>query len=191
MGIVHIVCATLRPDAAAGAVSAAVDRALDLRSAEGARRVLVGRSSDRLVTVTWLESRGALEAFAASPAHMSFIMRGLAPCIRGMWSASVESAAPPPVEVEALWVFAVRASDTLFEWQIRDLLASLNALPGTAAAGPTIEERERYRAGGAVCVAPGGVDAFAAALDAARERWGDVAGVLDDVLAPLVDAGPR
>jgi heme-degrading monooxygenase HmoA len=186
MGVVHVISAALKADAAPEAVSAALERAHALRTAPGARRVLVGRAPQRLVTVAWLEGREAMEAFAASPEHMAFIMRGLAPCISGMWSAAVESAVEPPVEASALWVFAVRASETLFEWQVRDLVRDLGALPGTLAAGPTIEERERYRAGGTICLARSDVEAFGAALAEQRKRWGDLAGSIDDSWAEVV-----
>src|SRR3990172_7724952 len=96
MGILHVICATLRPDASEQAIAHAITLARDLARAEGARHAVIGRSPDRLVAVTWLAGREALEPFAASPAHMSFIMRGLAPCISGMWSAAVESDVAPP-----------------------------------------------------------------------------------------------
>ncbi len=179
MPIVHVVCATLKPDAAEDAIDHAIDLGRALSSAEGVQHALLGRGGDRLVAVTWLDGREALEPFAASPMHMAFIMRGLAPCIRGMWSAAVETDAAPPSDVEAMWVFALPSADTLFEWQVRDLLQSVAALPGHAAAGPTVEERERYRAGGVVCLAASESSALDAALAAVRPAW-------DALGAPLV-----
>ncbi|MGE3857783.1 MAG: hypothetical protein AB7G21_12575 [Dehalococcoidia bacterium] len=186
MPIVHVICATLKPDAAEEAVAHAIALGRALPQAHGVRHAVLGRSADRLVAVTWLEGREALEPFAASPVHMAFIMRGLAPCIAGMWSAAVESDAAPPAAAVALWVFALRSVETLFEWQVRDLLGSVAALPGAAAAGPTVEERERYRAGGVVCLDAPDVAAFDAALRGARDGWGALAEALVEAKVEVI-----
>jgi hypothetical protein len=189
MPIVHVICATLKPDAAEDAVAHAMDLGRALPAALGVQHSILGRSADRLVAVTWLEGREALEPFAASPVHMAFIMRGLAPCIAGMWSAAVESEAAPPASVDAMWVFALRSVETLFEWQVRDLLASVAALPGMAAVGATVEERERYRAGGVVCLADD-ADAFDAALASARGTWGALAESLVEAKVEVIPLRP-
>ena len=178
--VVHIVCATVKPDAPAEAVAHALDLARAMAGAPGARRVLCGADAGLVVAATWLDGRTALEPFAASPPHMAFVMRGLAPCIRGMWSAGVETDAPPPEVAAALWVFGVRDSETLYEWQVRDLAESVDSLPGHAAAGPTFEERDRYRAGGVVALTAGEIGPFRIALDAARATWGDIAALIID-----------
>lgn len=175
MPIVHIICATLKDDASEEAVAHALDLGRALPRAEGVRHGILGQSAGYLVAATWLEGRDALEPFAASPAHMAFIMRGLAPCIRGMWSAAVESDAEPPASVDSMWVFALQSQETLFEWQVRDLLVAVDTLPGLAAVGVTVEERERYRAGGVVCLVRGEAALFDAALGAARAEWGEPA----------------
>ncbi|MEX2446871.1 MAG: hypothetical protein WD734_05965 [Dehalococcoidia bacterium] len=187
MSVVHVICATLRSDATDEAVAHALDLARDLAGAEGVTRVLAGRGERQLVAVTWLAGREALEPFAASPAHMAFIMRGLAPCISGMWSAAVESDAAPPDGVASLWVFALQAAGGLFEWQVRELLDAIEVLPGHAAIGVTVEERERYRAGGAVCLTSAEVAEFGAALAAARSRWGEPASAVIDAAVTVVD----
>lgn len=186
MPIVHIICATLRPDASEEAVAHALTLGRALPEADGVRSAVLGRTADRLVAVTWLEGREALEPFAASPVHMAFIMRGLAPCIAGMWSAGVETDTSPPAAPAALWVFALRSVETLFEWQVRDLLASVDALPGRAAAGPTVEERDRYRAGGVVCLERDDLDAFEDALTSARGGWGALAESLVEAKVEVV-----
>lgn len=173
--VVHVVCAAVRPDAPAEAITQALELAHAMDRAPGARRVLCGADAGLIVAVTWLDGRAALEPFAASPPHMAFVMRGLAPCIRGMWSAGVETDAAPPDAVGALWVFALRDSETLYEWQVRDLVQAVATLPGHVAAGPTFEERDRYRAGGVVALTGAEVEPFRAALAAARETWGDIA----------------
>lgn len=190
MAIVHIICATLRPDASEEAIAHAVRLGRELTTAHGVRAALLGRSPDRIVAVTWLEGRDALEPFAASPVHMAFIMRGLAPCIRGMWSAAVESDTVPPATTAALWVFALPSVETLFEWQVRDLLSAVATLPGTAAVGVTVEERERYRAGGAVCLAAADGPAFEAALATARGQWGPLGATLAECKVEVIPLRP-
>jgi len=191
-GVVHVIAATLRPDATPESVDAALERAHGLTEAPGARRVIVARSDTALLAAIWLDDRAALEPFAASPQHMAFVMRGLAPCIAGMWSAAVETSAPATREgapdhadYESLWVFAVRTSDTTFEWQVRDVLTSLGSLPATVAAGPTFEERDRYRAGGVACIPPGNHEAFTEALGTLSQRWGEVSRDLVMSTAPV------
>lgn len=178
--VVHVVCATVRPDASREAVAKALELARAMDGAPGARRVLCGADAGLVIAATWLDGHAALEPFAASPAHMAFVMRGLAPCIRGMWSAGVETDAGPPDAADALWAFALRDAETLYEWQVRDLVQAVEALPGHAAAGPTFEERDRYRAGGVVALAADEVEPFRAALAAARVAWGDLAGLVTE-----------
>ena len=193
-GVVHVIAATLRPDATPESVDTALERAHGLTEAPGARRVIVARSDSALLAAIWLDDRAALEPFAASPQHMAFVMRGLAPCIAGMWSAAVETTTPRPAadegapndaDYESLWVFAVRTSDTTFEWQVRDVLTSLDSLPATVAAGPTFEERDRYRAGGVACIPPGNHEAFTEALGTLSQRWGEVSRDLVMSTAPV------
>lgn len=180
MHVVHIIAASLRPDLDASLVEATLGRARRLRTAPGARAVLVAHTDLAVIVATWLDGRAALEPFAASPPHMEFVMRGLAPSISSMWSAGVETTAPPPEadRVRALWAFAIRTADTAFEWQVRDVLASLAAVEGDPrahlASGPTFEERDRYRAGGVVWIEEDGTEPFRDALAAVREQWGEM-----------------
>jgi hypothetical protein len=90
----------------------------------------------------------------------------------------VESDTPPPEEAGALWVFALHDSESLYEWQVRDLIRALEQLPGTVAAGPTVEERERYRAGGVCCIPAGELDVFREAFAATQGSWAEVASAL-------------
>ncbi|MCK9496227.1 MAG: hypothetical protein M0R75_12125 [Dehalococcoidia bacterium] len=178
--VVHIIAASFRPEVPDDLAAATLARARALREAPGARAGLVAHTGPSVIVATWLDGRASLEPFAASPPHMEFVMRGLAPSISGMWSAGVETAAPPPssddpAETPALlWAFAVRTADTAFEWQVRDVLTSLEALPALVAAGPTFEERDRYRAGGVACVHAADVEAFRTALDGVRAEWGEM-----------------
>jgi hypothetical protein len=185
--VLHLVAARFKPDADASGRAHALELAHALRDADGVETVVVAASEQRIIVATWLTGREALEPFAASPGHMRFVMRGLAPVITGMWSASVETAAGPPPAPAALWVFALGATD-VFEWQVRDLLRDVDGLPGHPATGPTVEERERYRAGGAVCLAFDEVGPFEAALRERRAGWSGLAEALEEASAPLAAA---
>lgn len=185
--LVHIVAATFRAEAPRDGVDLATARARALRGAPGVLQVLIGRSEERLVVATWLARREALEEFAASSAHMSFIMHGLAPVIRGMWSAAVETGTlPPSTGTDALWAFALPEREGVYEWQVRELLDEVEALPGTAATGPTVEERERFRAGGVVMLTAAGIGDFEARLDAIRSGWTDVVGAIEEAFVPVL-----
>ena len=165
MPVVHIIAASLRRDGDPEAVERASRAASQLAGAPGVEACHAGRSPSHLVAAVWLADPIALEPFAASVPHMNFVMRGLAPVIEGMWSVSVTSERDPPrSDPEALWVFAVPEADGVFEWQIERQLVAVRQLPGAAWAGPTVEERERYRAGGVVLLSEGEVDAFRADL---------------------------
>lgn len=189
-GVLHVVVASLRTDAPAEAVTRAVDAARALAGAPGVQAVVVGRSDAQIVVATWLGGRESLEAFAASLPHMAFVMRGLAPVISGMWSAAVEAETPPPAagEPAALWAFALPETAGVYEWQVRDLLTRIEALPGTASVGPTVEERERYRAGGVLCVSAAERTQFAVRLDAARAAWCELVGPLEEALVAVLPA---
>lgn len=160
-GLLHVVCAGVRPDASEEHRAATRALAEGLVDAPAVRGVIVAESATHLLVATWLEGRERLEAFAASQPHMAFIMRGVALVTSGMWSAAVETASDPPSDAERLLVFGVRSVEgaPLYEWQVRALLDELATLPGACAAGPTFEERDRFRAAG--CIAIGaGTEAF-------------------------------
>ncbi len=188
-GLLHVVVAGIRPDAPAEVRDEALRLASGLGSAEGARVAVIGRDDEHLVTATWLESRASLEPFAASQEHMTFIMRGVAPLTSGVWSAAVEISSAPPEGGEALWAFGLRTADDVYEWQVRELLADIEALPGVAACGPTFEERDRLRAAGAVCVggaAGGSPEDLSTDLGNLSDRWSEIAASLVTVLVPVV-----
>lgn len=185
-GLLHVVCARLRPDIDAAVLEQATALACGLRDAEGARASMVARSAEELLTATWLDGREALEPFAASEAHMAFIMRGVAQVTNGVWSAAVEVDAPPPEEAHALWLFALRGGDDVYEWQVQDLLQQIEALPGTAAAGPTFEERDRFRAAGAIAVRAQDTRRFEDAVELMLAEWRERELPLECASAPVV-----
>lgn len=184
--MVHIVAARFPEGASQDGVDLATSHARELRDAPGVLEVVIGRSDDRIVVATWLAGREALEGFAASRPHMSFIMQGLAPVIRGMWSAAVETDAPPPsTRPIALWAFALPEREGVYEWQVRQFLDEVATLPGTAATGQTAEERERFRAGGVVALTAEDAD-FDARLDSIRPEWLAVVGTIEEALVPVL-----
>lgn len=186
-GALHVVAARLREDAPLEGVARAIEAARALSDAPGVETVVVARSEERLVVATWLAGRQALDAFAESRPHMTFVMQGLAPVIRGMWSAAIEAACDlPPADTTAVWAFALPTTEGVFEWQVRDLLAAVEAMPGSAVTGPTVEERERYRAGGVVCLSAASMAAFAEALPASRTAWAEAAGAVEEAQADVL-----
>jgi hypothetical protein len=185
--LLHLVAAELRDDVLAEDVQRALAYAHALAAGEGVRAVCYGRSETHLLAAVWLDDVKALEPFAASEEHMTFIMRGLATVIRSMWSASVATEGPPPTEsFAALWLFAVPEFEGVFEWEVRKFLEDIEMLPGTCWAGPTVEERERYRAGGAVLLTATEINSFQDSLATATTGWGSLANRLQQAVTPTV-----
>ena len=187
--LLHLVVAGLRDelDEAERAELATLARAL--ASAEGAQATLAACSERELITATWLGSLDDLEAFASSAPHLRFVLEGVARHSTGMWSAAASVDDGPPTTVEdlaALWAFGLPAEPPAFEWQVRDLLTAIGGLPGQAAAGPTTEERERFRAAGVVLVPAEQSARFDQALGAARSSWGELGESLREAQAPLL-----
>lgn len=161
MSVVHLIAAELRPGASPEAVDTASAAASALADAPGVEASHTGRSATHIIAAAWLPDPIALEPFAASSLHMNFVMRGLAPVIAGMWSVSVTTERDAPRSTPAaLWAFAVPEANGVFEWQVHRQLDLISALPGDAWLGPTVEERERYRAGGVVLLDEDEVERF-------------------------------
>ena len=187
--LLHLVVATLRTDLGDAARDELAALARALGSAEGVQATLAACSEHELITATWLGSADDLEAFASAPAHLRFVLEGVARHSTGMWSAATSVAAGPPPDragVDALWAFGLPADPPAFEWQVRDLLTAIKTLPGQSAAGPTTEERERFRAAGIVLVPLEQRAEFDRALSEARSSWGELGESLRDASAPLL-----
>ena len=191
--LLHVVVASFRSDAEAAERDRAAALAGELTHAEGVVAAAAARSRTVLIAAAWLEARERLEAFASAPEHMRFVIEGVARATSGMWSASIATPAAslPPPEARALWAFALPADPPAFEWQVQDLLAGIAALPAergalAAYAGPTFEERERFRAGGLVLAPDEDAGALEARLDEARAGWGPLADRLVTACAPIV-----
>lgn len=189
--LLHVVVGSLPADVDEDErLGAALDLGGALAGAPGVRASLLGRSTEHVVAACWLDDPAALEPFAESEPHMAFVMRGLAPLVSGMWSASVATDAPPIAlgGVAALWALAIPEQAGVYEWEVRRLLDSIAALPGLAATGPTVEERERFRAGGVVALRRDEVTPFEQELEAARAVWPAFAVELHEALVPVIPA---
>lgn len=179
--LLHLVVATLREPAEPAAFEGTLAQARALAGAPGVRGQIVGWSGQQLVIGTVLESAADLDRFVASPEHMRFVMQGLALVIRGMWSTAIETDAAPAIEGGSrLWAFGLPDQEGVYEWQVREFLDAISAIGRAAIVGVTIEERERYRAGGLVALDhDDGVDR---ALAAARRNWLEAGGAVDEAL---------
>ena len=186
--LLHVIVASLREQAAPAALTRATGLANRLSTAEGAEGVLVGHSDGHLVAATWLTGPAALEPFAASAPHMEFVMRGIAPVTTRIWSATVETDSAPASgdNSSVLWAFALHAREGVFAWQVSQLLAEIDTLPGNASAGPTVEERERFRAAGVVCLDDGQSEIFERTLVEALPRWTELTGAVESALVPVL-----
>ena len=190
--VLHLIVAGIRPDTPAPALTKAEALAQALTAVPGVSGVLRARAPHALVIAAMLDGRDRLEGFAASPEHMALVMRGIAQVTDGMWSASVITELAPDTLTRAaarstrLWAVALADDDALFEWQARALLDRIATLPGTAIAGLTVEERERFRAAGVVLLAADQMAEFSLALERARESWSDLAPLTREVDADLV-----
>lgn len=186
--LLHVVVGSLPADVEGDArLGSALDLGNALAGAPGVRTSLLGHSAEHVVAACWLKDPAALEPFAESEPHMAFVMRGLAPLVSGMWSASVATDAPP-IDlggVAALWALAIPEQAGVYEWEVRRLLDDIAALSGLAATGPTVEERERFRAGGVVALRTDELALFERELDAARAGWPSFASELHEALVSV------
>lgn len=178
--LLHLVVATLREPVDADAFERTVAQGRALVAAPGVRDQLIGWSGRQLVIATLLDSTADLDHFVASDEHMRFVMQGLAPVISGMWSTAVEAGSAPAIDAPLLWAFALPDHEGVFEWQVRQFLAEVAHLGVAAIVGVTIEERERYRAGGLVALSAG--DDVPSLIAGARQRWHELGGTMDDAL---------
>jgi len=184
--LLHLVVATLREPAEPAAFEGTLAEARALASAPGVRGQIVGWSGQQLVIGTVLESAADLDRFVASPEHMRFVMQGLAPAIRGMWSTAIESDAAPDIEGGSLlWAFGLPEQEGVYEWQVREFLDAVAAIGRAAIVGVTIEERERYRAGGLVALDHD--DRIDGVLAAARRSWLELGGAMDEALVEVYE----
>lgn len=192
--LLHLVVAALRPDASDADRDRATSLARDLATIDGVQACVVGRSDTALAAAAWIDRRDRIEGFAAAPEHMRFVIEGVAQATSGMWSASIAldaDSAPRPGVVRALWAFALPAEPPAFEWEAQELLSAIGTLAdGDGAlsvfAGPTVEEREQFRAGGVVLATDGDAEALSRRIREARAEWGQLAGRLQSATTTVV-----
>lgn len=179
--LLHLVVATLREPVDPDAFQRTVAQGRALVAAPGVRDQFVGWSGRQLVVATLLDGVAELDRFVASEEHMRFVMQGLAPVIDGMWSTAIEADTAPPLEdARMFWAFALADQEGVYEWQVRQFLAAAAGVGAGAIVGVTIEERERYRAGGLVAIDHD--QDVESAIAAVRDRWEAAGGRMDDAL---------
>ena len=193
--LLHLVVAALRPDASDADRDRATSLAGDLAAIDGVQACVVGRSDTALTAAVWIDCRDRIEGFAAAPEHMRFVIEGVAQATNGMWSASIAldaADAPAAGSVGALWAFALPAEPPAFEWEAQELLSAIAGLAddeGNALAvfaGPTVEEREQFRAGGVVLATDGDAEALSQRIEEARAGWGSLADRLQAAMTTVV-----
>ena len=194
--LLHLVVAALRPDASDADRDRATSLAGDLAAIDGVQACVVGRSETALTAAVWIDRRDRIEGFAAAPEHMRFVIEGVAQATNGMWSASIaldgDDAPPAGGGVRALWAFALPAEPPAFEWEAQELLSAIGGLAdgdGDALAvfaGPTVEEREQFRAGGVVLSTDGDAEALSARIEEAHAAWGPLADRLQSAITTVV-----
>lgn len=181
----HVVVATLREDLSVADRDGLAQLGGALETAPGVERSLLAADRQYMVVATWLPPGEPLEAFAASAQHMSFVVRGLSHAASSVWSIAVGTEhPPPPAAPSALWAFAL-PGEGAYDWQVRDVLTAISGLPGHVCAGPTIEERDRFRLGGVIALASVTPTEFLAAVDGVSGAWADLAGELQSVLVAV------
>jgi hypothetical protein len=166
-----------------------IELANKLRSAEGSRTTLIGRSSNEIISATWLNSPEDLEVFAAVPAHLRFILEGIGRTSIEMWGSSLHVPASEPITedtVRDIWAFALPSNPSAFEWEVRELLTKIDTLPGKVAAGQTSEERASIRAGGIVCIPKNDCSNFEMELNTACSDCSVLATRIKYACAPIV-----
>lgn len=194
--LLHLVVAALRPDASDADRDRATSLAADLAAIEGVQACVVGRSETALAAAVWIDRRDRIEGFAAAPEHMRFVIEGVAQATNGMWSASIaldaDDAPPAGRGVRALWAFALPAEPPAFEWEAQELLSAIGGLADgdgdalTVFAGPTVEEREQFRAGGVVLATDGDAEALSGRIEEAHAAWGPLADRLQSAITTVV-----
>ena len=193
--LLHLVVAALRPDAPDADRNRATSLAGNLATIDGVQASVVGRSDTALTAAVWIDRRDRIEGFAAAPEHMRFVIEGVAQATNGMWSASIALDAVDaldPGSVSALWAFALPAEPPAFEWEAQELLSAIGTLAdgnGDALAvfaGPTVEEREQFRAGGVVLATDGDAEALTRRIEEARAAWGPLADRLQSAITSVV-----
>ena len=141
-----------------------------------------GTSNRSIGIGVWLDNTDDLETFAASEEHLVFIMQGLAPIIESLWSAAIDcnDSLPNKENDFIFWLYAFLDHEGVFEWEIQKMLNDIAHLPGRSWEGVTIEERDRFRAGGIVLINKDEYEIFSKKLKNAKSDWGNLVNSLTE-----------
>ncbi len=153
----HVLLVRLKPDLAPAARATLLAEAAALAGIEGVAQAGLVEGSDpgsthSLALVAFLRDRAALEEFGTHPAHVRFLRRALAPALESMASADISVDRPPPDDYAAACCFCVAFEPQVYDWQVRAYLEQVRSCLGPGGllcAGPSLDDRQEFRAAGA------------------------------------------
>lgn len=154
--ILHLLLVRLKADLSKEARQALVAETAALASIDsvhhaGAVEASRGDSTHSLALFVFLKDRTALEEFGSHPAHVRFLRRTLAPALESMASADVLVDQAPPDHYAAACCFCVAFEPQVYDWQVRSYLEQVRSSLGRAGllcAGPSLDDRQAFRAAG-------------------------------------------
>ncbi len=175
MPLLHIINAKLKKSITENAKFAALEKATNMSNISVVNATVSGFSEQSIGVGVWLNNTDDLETFAASEEHLVFIMQGLAPIIDSLWSAAIDCSDLLPRENNdfLFWLYAFPDHEGVFEWEIQKMLNDISLLPGESWDGITIEERDRFRAGGIVIINKSEYEIFSKKLEDCKSAWKD------------------
>ena len=154
--ILHLLLVRLKPGLSKEAARVLLADAAVLAEIDGVQHagtVEASRedSTHSLALFVFLRDRAALEEFGAHPAHVRFLRRTLAPALESMASADVSVDQAPPDDYAAACCFCVAFEPQVYDWQVRaylDQVCSSLGQAGLLCAGPSLDDRQAFRAAG-------------------------------------------
>lgn len=182
MPLLHIINAKLKNSSSENEVLAALEKATAMNNISVVNAIASGTSNRSIGIGVWLDNTDDLETFAASEEHLVFIMQGLAPIIESLWSAAIDcnDSLPNKENDFIFWLYAFLDHEGVFEWEIQKMLNDIAHLPGRSWEGVTIEERDRFRAGGIVLINKDEYEIFSKKLKNAKSDWGNLVNSLTE-----------
>jgi hypothetical protein len=154
--VLHLLLVRLKPGLSKEDRSALMADAAALASIDGVQHAGAVQASGldsthSLALFVFLRDRAALEDFGAHPAHVRFLRRTLAPLLESMASADVSVDQTPPDDYGAACCFCVAFEPQVYDWQVRAYLEQVRSSLGPAGllcAGPSLDDRQAFRAAG-------------------------------------------
>ena len=182
MPLLHIINAKLKNSSSENEVLAALEKATAMNNISVVNAIASGTSNRSIGIGVWLDNTDDLETFAASEEHLVFIMQGLAPIIESLWSAAIDcnDSLPNKENDFIFWLYAFLDHEGVFEWEIQKMLNDIAHLPGRSWEGVTIEEGDRFRAGGIVLINKDEYEIFSKKLKNAKSDWGNLVNSLTE-----------